>query len=248
MRARVREAVRRSSHRTVAADVRPATTSSADAVGRDATDRLHALRDRTEVDGVGGGLPGRVASAGQDDVERAVDVDREPPPPAQVADRVPGDLVEPARQSVVAGEVGHVRERLAGMGDRDDVGRVAVVGEGPSILGAGGRHELATVGGRGQRDRPGTEDHQAGRAIGTDEVAEAPSERCIVGRPGEHPDVGRSGGLEPDPMALGDARSSGGDPALDGTGGRPGVRVQDSDGDRAHERESSRRRPMSRRS
>ena len=69
-------------------------------------------------------------AADEDEVERAVDVDRRAA--SGVAGRRPvaGDLREPARQRVVGREVRQVARAPRPRGDRDDVRRVAVVGEG----------------------------------------------------------------------------------------------------------------------
>ena len=66
-----------------------------------------ASHDRGRVGGIGPGQRRRAACAGdQEDVQRRVHVDRQPPPPGQVADGDAGRLREPARQRVVRGEVG----------------------------------------------------------------------------------------------------------------------------------------------
>ena len=107
----------------------------------------------------------------QDQLERSVDVERQPPPAAQVGDREAGDLREPARQRVVAGQVRDVRERLRA-GDRHDVGRVAVVGEGRRAVGAGGRHQVrdsrarSRAGSRRIPGRPARPGDRHGRAPG----------------------------------------------------------------------------------
>ena len=167
-------------------------------VGRDPADGGKPLADRREIAGpVRGRRP-----AQQRQLERSVDVEREAPPAPKVADRVPGDLGEPSRQRVVAGQVRDVGQR-PGTGDRDDIRRVAVVGErGPSV-GARRRDEVRVVASRGQRDRAGPQDDEPGRALGTDQLAEACPERCIVGRPADDRDVRRTRPFE---RELGGAR------------------------------------------
>ena len=94
---------------------------------------------------------------------------------------------------------------------------------------------------------PEPEDDEAGRAIGTDQVAETPSERCIVGRPGDDPDIVRPGGLEPDPVALGERSPARRRPSArcgPAAGPGSGCRIRTATG--RIERESSRRRRRSR--
>ncbi len=128
-----------------------------------APDAFDGSRDSLQADAAGAGHAGHVATTGQDDVERAVDVDRKPPPPTQVANFVPGHLVEPARQRVVGRQVREIGENLGCPGDRDDVGGVPVVGQGESVGGAGDGHEVAPVAIGRQRDRARPEDDEPGR-------------------------------------------------------------------------------------
>ena len=174
---------------SVAADVRPATSSSRPASA--ATPRIASIRDRHGPRSIARcGAPRRPGDAGQHEVERAVEVDREAPAAAQVGDRVAGVLGEPAGQGVVAGEIGHGGEALGRARHGDDVGRVAVVGEGPPVVGAGGRRRTlarSRASPAGSRRSPGRRARR--RAIGADQVPEPSPERCIVGRPGHDPDV-----------------------------------------------------------
>ena len=105
----------------------------------------------------GGQRPSR-----EDDVGGRVQVEAETGPPAEVVHAVAGDLLEPARQGVVGGEVREVAEH-AGPGHRDRVGRVAVVGQRARQVGGGRGHEGAVVGRARQRHRPGTQDDEPRR-------------------------------------------------------------------------------------
>ena len=90
---------------------------------------------------------GRLGAAGrpeQHEVERPVDIEREPPAASEVVDLVACDLLEPARQGVVAGEVGDDGQ-CVGARDRHDVGRVAVVRQGRRPSRGRGRDEGPAV-------------------------------------------------------------------------------------------------------
>ena len=153
----------RSSQASVAADVRPATRSSA--FGSRATARTAARRSRTgTVDGGGrvAGLdrPGRAAD--QDEVERAVDVDAEPPAASEVATGKPASSASQRGSTLSDGRSGRPRQHVRRRGDRDDVRRVAVVREGD----AGRRPPRrppgrATIAPRRERDRAGAEERRA---------------------------------------------------------------------------------------
>ena len=90
------------------------------------------------------------ATAEQDEIERAIDVDPQSTTGPQIRDRHAGLLLEPARQHVVGREIGNGREDGTGMGDRDDIGGIAVVGACRRPGPAGRRHELPAIG-RGSR-------------------------------------------------------------------------------------------------
>ena len=116
--ARVRAAVERSSQASVAADVRPATRSSARRVARHGADGRQAFAHTGCVDGAGPvtgrSRPGRPAD--EDEIQRAVDVDAEPPSASEVAHRVAGHLGKPARERVVGRKVRQVRQHVRGAG------------------------------------------------------------------------------------------------------------------------------------
>ena len=121
------------------------------------------------------------ADAEEDEIERSVDVDREPPSPTQVVDLVAADLLQPARQGVVAGQS---RDHGQGLDprDRDDVRRVPIVRERPSLSTRRGRDQGAAIAGRGQRDRTRAEDDEPARTHVLHELPEAIAERPDVGR------------------------------------------------------------------
>ena len=75
-------------------------------VGGDGANACDPRLEERQVD-----VAALAAGADEDEIERPVDVDREPPAPPQVVDLEARDLLEPARQRVVAGEV---RDRRAG--------------------------------------------------------------------------------------------------------------------------------------
>ena len=99
MMARVRAAPDRSSHASAPGEVRPATTTSA---APSATTPRIADEPRLDALAFGGGQPAGPSIAEEHEVERPVDVDAQPPSLAKVDDRHARDLVEPARQHVVA--------------------------------------------------------------------------------------------------------------------------------------------------
>ena len=100
--ARTRARVARSSHRSVAAEVRPATSSSASRVLRDARARVRAA-SATASDVVDRRDPSRTPSSG---VSRSTWSRHRP---RSVRDPVPGVLRQPARQRVVGGRSGTSR-------------------------------------------------------------------------------------------------------------------------------------------
>ncbi len=167
-------------------------------------------------------------------VERAVDVDTEPCPTTAVVDRDPGVLIEPARQGVVGREVGHVREHVAGAGDGDDIGRVAVVGEGAWGLRRGGRDQLAAIGVGRERDGPGAQHDQPAVAEVDDQLAEPGPERSMVRRSRHDPGGRRSGGQEPGDVALGGVEARGDDRPCQRTGVAGRICVEDRDVDVGH--------------
>ena len=108
------------------------------------------------------GIP-RCSVGGQDEVERAVEVDREPPAAGQVGYRVPAASSSQRGKALSVARSGTVREDLVRARERDDVGRISVVGERLAVLRAG--RERRTRGGRrwsragwpltrARRDRP----------------------------------------------------------------------------------------------
>ena len=121
----------------------------------------HAVHRSTNRRGVGRSELRRPSTAEEHEVERAVDVDAETPPAAAVVDRQAGDLLEPARQRVIGGQVGHVGEGRAGACHGDDIGRVPIVGQRSRLRRRGGRHQLPEVGRGRERDRAGAEDHES---------------------------------------------------------------------------------------
>ncbi len=91
---------------------------------------------------------------GQDEIERAVEVDRKPPSGGEVGHRVTSLLVEPAGEGVVGGDIGDRSQDLVRARERDDVGGISVVGERLAVLGAGREDERATVAVGRERDGP----------------------------------------------------------------------------------------------
>ena len=146
-------AIRRSSQASPEADVRPATISSAR--GSAATARTAARRSVTRSADLRRGRARHAAE--QDEVQRPVDVDAQPPAPAQVGHLVAGDLRQPARQGVVGRQVRDVPQNLR-PGNGHDVRREAVVRERPQAIGRCGRDERPPVRRRRQRDRAGAQD------------------------------------------------------------------------------------------
>ncbi len=132
---------------------------------------------------------------GEDDIERRIEVDRQAPAFAQVGHANSGLLGEPARHLVVAAERRH-RPEDAGIGDRERVGGVGVVGDGLARWTRGDLHEVAQVGrpGEGQGARPEDDEAAADRAIGRG----GPPAGLGRGRPsaglGRLAGFGRSGG------------------------------------------------------
>ena len=188
--------------------------------------RLHA----TEVNIAAG------VRAEQHQVEWTIDVDRQAPPPAEIADLVAGNLLEPARQRIVGRQVGDLRQARPRPGDCDDIRRVAVVGEGEALLGTGDGHEVTQVARSGERDRAGSENDEPGRAIGTNERAEPGTERGGIGRSADDGDVRGPGRGEPLAVPSSERTTLGGHPSLERAGIRGRLRVHDSDRDGGHGR------------
>ena len=181
MMARVRAAPDRSSHASAPGEVRPATTTSA---APSATTLRIADEPRLDALAVGGGQPAGPSVAEEHEVERAVDVDAQPPSLAKVGDRHARDLVEPARQHVVAGQIREAGEGVAGAGDGHDVGRVAVVRERARSVRGGGRDEGSTVGRAQERDRARAQDDEPARPGVIEQAPEPGTERGVVRGPG----------------------------------------------------------------
>ena len=168
---------------SVAAEVRPATSSSARRIGRDGADAGDPVRGR--------GPGRRRASAGRELVARRRARTRSSGPSMSTPSRqrrrrsatvVAGDLGQPARQGVVAGRSGQVARAPRPRRDGDDVGRVAVVGERPPVRRTRGRATRSRRSrGRRERDRAGAEDDQPVRPLGADELAE-PRARTVYRR------------------------------------------------------------------
>ncbi len=178
---------------------------------------------------------GRIDRPGEHEVERTVEVHGEPTSSAKVGDGVAGDLLEPARHRVVAGEVRDISQPVRGGRHGDDIRGIAIVREGLSAVGAGGRDERDAVMARRERDRPGPQQHEPPRRpLRPDEVAEPPPERCIVGRPGHDCDVSGASGEEPHAVAFGQRRPSGPEPSGQRAGRGVGGRMEDADSDRSH--------------
>lgn len=186
--------------------------------------------------------------ADEHEVERPVQVELESPPGPAVDHAPAGPLLEPARQRVVAGEVGDVGE-LVRPGDRDDVRRVPVVGECDPARAPRRVDERREVGPRREDRRARADDDDAGRlapapgpAIArlptpselVEEAREAPPEREAVGRPGDDADVLRAGGLEHLSVRRGELGPRPGDDPHERPGGGAGLRMEDDDGDGRH--------------
>ena len=106
--------------------------------------------------------------AEEQQVERAVDVEPEAPPPPQIMDLVAGHLAQPARERVIGRQVARGRN-VTRHRDRDDVGREPVVGEGQEPVGGGGLDEGPPVGEGREGDRARPEDHDAIGSAGRQE-------------------------------------------------------------------------------
>ncbi len=184
-------------------------------VRRHDADGVDPVADPARVDRLGPVRGELVRVGDEDDVERAVDVDAEAPAAPEVRDGPAPDLGQPARQGVVAEVVGHGRQRLGRRGDRDGVGREAVVRERLAVGGPRGTDQFAPVAPGRERDRAGAQDDQPVRPLGADELPEAPAERCIVERPADDPGIGRARGGEPEPVPFGEPRPGRPDPALE---------------------------------
>ena len=206
------------------------------AVGRDGPDGRHAGRDRTKVDALGAG-----SIAEQDELERPVDVDRQPPAAPEVADLVAGHLLEPARAA---------RCRRAGRAGR----RAPRRGRSRRRRPSSGCWRAPPVARRRPRRRTrrdprawpaGSRPIRAPRARpvarhGPARGAASPNDRSSGGprrsrRPPRRPAVNAA------PMPLGERGPAGGDPARDRAGLGPRLRVHDADADRSHAGESIRR-------
>ena len=192
--ARVREAVRRPARqgrrRRPAGDDAAPPPGPRHARGR-AAEAIAAPGPRSTP------VAARRTAPSQDDVERPVDIDRQAPAAAQVARRVAAPRRSQRGRALSRGEVRQVGEDRRSRGDGHDVGRVAVVGERAPVVGAAACHQVAPVRRRRQRDRPGAQDHEPGRAPARTSVAQPRPERCIVRRAGDDPDVAAPGRPEP---------------------------------------------------
>jgi 2-amino-4-hydroxy-6-hydroxymethyldihydropteridine diphosphokinase len=183
-----------------------------------------------------GGNPGqetRDDPLEQEQVQRSVDVDREPAPVGQVANGDPGRLREPPGKGVVGGQVVRkVPERKIGARHRHDIRRVPVVGERGGLVAACGDHEIAQVAVARQRHRPRAQDDHA-RGIEPGEGGPKPApERCKVWRPAPDVERRRPGSQEAGPVARDDRLAGIAQEALQGpgTGTGPGVEHEDRDG------------------
>ena len=183
----------------------------------------------------GQGQVGRPADALEhQQVQRRVHVDRQPAAGGQVANRDARGLGQPARERVVGREVRQVAEDLARPGDRDDVGGVAVVGEGPPLRGAGRLDQRPAVRRRGEGDGAGAEHDQPVGPELPDQAAEAGAEWGIVGRLPPH-DHGRgAGGREALAVVLGERDAGGVEHALERARVGRDLGGEDEDGDRGH--------------
>jgi 2-amino-4-hydroxy-6-hydroxymethyldihydropteridine diphosphokinase len=180
-------------------------------------------------------------SPDEDEVERTVDIDAEPPA-SELADRPAFTLLEPARQGVVGRQVGQAAKHI-GVGHGDDVGGVTVVGERTRVRGAGRRDERVALGHGRQRHGPGAQNHDPIRTLPLHEAAETGAERCIVGRPALDPDVSGAGGLKSVLVQTGQMLARGRHPAFDRAGIGAGLGVENEDDDTGHGPSLARRRP-----
>ncbi len=197
-------------------------------VGCDGAERRDPRSEQREVGGAA--CP---TGADEDEVEGSVDVDREPPAPAQVVDLEARHFVEPARQRVVAGKVRDRGQRLDS-GDRHHVGRVAIVGECPARLSGSHGDERLPVVCRGQRDRPGAEDDKSAALDVGYEFTESIAEGPIVRWATDDLHVLGAGCDEPAAVMFGERRPGVRDPARQGSGPRIRRWMEDSNGDRRH--------------
>ena len=231
MSARVREAVWRSSQARVVDEVRPAMSSSARRSPGDLPDGRESAPEGAEVD------PRRcVAFADQHEVLRSVDVHAEAPSTLEVPDLVAGELAQPARQRVVAREIGDLRQPVRA-GDGDDVRGEAIVGEGDALVRRRGVEEGAPVGGGRQRDGPGPEDDETADPAGPadrQELSKPRPERPPVGRAGDDRHVPGAGLFEASSVALGQRRPPLRHPPDERTRRRVRQRVEDANDDGRH--------------
>ena len=238
-RARPRRRCAARASASVAADVRPATSSSAR--GSAATARTPASRARRgrDVDRDAASPRDRRAArgrAGRRCRRRAA---------SGAAGRRPRSRRAP-RASAAArcrragpGSPGASRPRRWRRRRRSSGCWRAPAGRPPPAAATNARRSAAVASGiapsRGRRGRPA--------AAARDEVAEPRAERRLVGRPADDADVARAGRREAGRVPLGDrpARTSASQRSS-GPGVRARPRVQDADADRAHGPESSRHR------
>ena len=176
-----------------------------------------------------GGQPAGPSIAEEHKVERPVDVDAQPPSPAKVDDRHARDLVEPARQHVVARQIREAGEGVAGASDGHDVGRVAVVRERRRSIRRGGRDERTTVGRAQERDRARAQDDEPARPDVVEQAPEPSAEGRVVRGAGEHPGARGARSEEPGTMPFREAGPGVGDGTDEPSSVGPRLRVEDRD-------------------
>ena len=193
-RARVRDRVWRSTQRRSAAEVRPATSSSAP--GSAATARIDAAaRGRAAASAASGpgraGAPRAPSSSTRSSGESTSTASRRLA--ARSRTRTPAASSSQRGSALSEARSGRPREDLRRPRDGDRVRRVAVVRERHALVGRRGSHEGLAVAGRRQRHRARAEDDQAGRAQVADEPPEPGAERRVVGRLPADDDLGGAG-------------------------------------------------------
>ena len=186
----VRLAVERSSHASVLAEVRPATTTSARRSAKTAARRARASLNASADPRVGAAAQPSTGSVGRgkDDICWRVEVDAEPPAIPEVVDAEPGDLAEPSRKRIVGLDVRQVVEDPC-LSDGDRIRRVPIVCQRRRSAGRGDGDERPPVCSGRQRQRARTEDDDASRSDVPHEGPQPVPERGIVGRAADQPDV-----------------------------------------------------------
>ena len=225
-----------SSHRRSVADVRPATSSSTP--GSAASARIAASRSRTRaaVGSIRSGQPAaRRRALEQHEVERRVDVHRQPPPRREVADGDGGGLREPARAArcrrrCPARSPGPRPPRRSPRRPPSSDGSRARPDRPPRRRGTNASRSPAVASGIA----PGAQDDQARRSQLRDEPPQARPERRPVGGSRRTTATRGSSGEEAQPVVLGERFPGGVQDANERPRIVRGLGCEDEDRDRGH--------------